>query len=680
MDDDKPALSPPPKTAASGPLALRQSWLRRWKHTLIGAPRDLRDRSVFHQLALIPVLAWVGLGADALSSAAYGPEEAFKALGDRPHLAVLLALATAATVALISASYNRMIEHFPNGGGYGVASRMLGQRVGVVAGSALIVDYVLTIAISIAAAGEALFSFLPPAWAPVAKLPVEGVLIVGLTVLNLRGVRESIMVLLPMFVLFLITHVVLLVGGVVRHMPEVGETVRRIGDGFSRDLHGADGVAAIGWVGVMAVLGRAYSLGGGTYTGIEAVSTALPLMREPRVQTAQRTMVYLAVSLAICAAGLLLLYLLWQVQHVEGKTLNAVLAEAVAHGLPGERVFVVLTLMAEATLLIVAAQAGFVGGPRVCANMAVDSWLPHSFASLSERLTTGNGVMIFGAASLVALLLSGGHISTLVVLYAINVFLDFSLTMLGMLAFWWQQRRQHPAGLLARRYALFGITFVCCSAILATTVYTKFAAGAWVTILATSGLVGFCFLVRSHDRATTRTAARLYATLKDLPLSDGPPLPTDPSQPTAVLLTGSYGPLGIHSLLGIQRAFPGQFKNVVFVSVAVLDSGELKGNDSVDQVRQRSEAALDQYVRLATALGLPAVRYLAVGTDAVDEAARLCLQVAKEYPRSVFFAGKLIFRNESWYHWLLHNNTAEAVQKRLHWAGRTVVILPARIE
>lgn len=678
MQDDR-ASDPPPPGSTSAPLVVRQTWYKRWKRALIGAPRDLRDRSIFHQLALIPVLAWVGLGADALSSAAYGPEEAFKALGGHTHLAVLLALATALTVALISASYNRLIEHFPTGGGYGVTSRMLGQRMGAVSGSALIVDFVLTIAISIAAAGDALFSFLPRQWAE-AKLPMEMVVILSLTVLNLRGVRESILVLLPMFVLFLITHVLLLVGGLVRHIPEISETARQVGEGFSRDLHGGVGAAAIGWVGMLAVLGRAYSLGGGTYTGIEAVSTALPLMREPRVKTAQRTMVYLAISLAICAAGLLLLYLLWDVQHVEGKTFNALLAEAVAGDLPGAQIFVVLTLLAEAALLIVAAQAGFIGGPRVCANMAVDSWLPHSFASLSERLTTGNGVMIFGAASLGALWLTGGHVSTLVVLYAINVFLDFTLTMFGMLLFWWQQRRHHPRGLLARRFALFGTTFACCAAILITTVVSKFLDGAWVTILVTSSLVGFCFLVRSHYRATTRTAARLYATLKDLPLADGPALPTDPSQPTAVLLIGAYGPLGIHSLLGIQRAFPGHFKNVVFISVAVLDSGELKGNDALDQVRQRSQMALDQYVRLATALGLPAACYLAVGTDAVDEAAKLCLRVAKDYPRSVYFAGKLIFRNESWYHWLLHNNTAVAVQKRLHWAGRTMVILPARIE
>ena len=673
MKDIEPPVTAPPKTVTSGPLAVRQTWFRRWKRTLIGAPRDLRDRSVFHQLALIPVLAWVGLGADALSSAAYGPEEAFKALGQHRYLAVGLALATAVTVALISAAYSRMIEAFPNGGGYGVATRMLGSRVGVVSGGALIVDYVLTITISIAAAGDAMFSFLPLSWAH-AKLPAQGALMIGLTVLNLRGVRESIIVLVPMFCLFLVTHLVLIIGGFVRHIPEIPATVHAVSEGFK------GGWGSLGLIGMLALFFRAYSLGGGTYTGIEAVSTALPLMREPRVRTAQRTMLYLAISLALCAGGLLVLYLLWNVQETHGKTLNAVLAEAVSAGIPGSGIFVIVTMASEAMLLVVAAQAGFVGGPRVCANMAVDSWLPHGFAALSERLTTGKGVFLFGLASFLVLLATGGKVGVLVVLYSINVFLAFTLTQLGMVVYWWQRRREESRSLLLRRLTLFGTCLICCASILVVTVVSKFHEGAWMTIVATSALVLGCFLVRSHYRATTRTAARLYATLKDLPLSDGPPLPTDPTLPTAVLLIGAYGPLGIHSLLNIQRAFPGHYKNVVFVSVAVLDSGELKGNDSVDQLKQRSESALDQYVRLATALGLPATRYLAVGTDAVEEAAGLCLKVAKDYPRAVFFAGKLIFRNESWYHWLLHNNTADAVQKRLHWAGRTMVILPARIE
>ena len=131
---------------------------------------------------------------------------------------------------------------------------------------------------------------------------------------------------------------------------------------------------------------HAYSLGGGTYTGIEAVSNGLPIMREPRVQTGKRTMLYMAISLAFTAAGLIVCYLLWDIRHVEGKTMNAVLARSFAGTSPLGDTFMILVLVSEGALLVVAAQAGFVDGPRVLANMAVDSWMPHRFAALSDRL------------------------------------------------------------------------------------------------------------------------------------------------------------------------------------------------------------------------------------------------------------------------------------------------------
>src|SRR5690242_309886 len=143
---------------------VREPWSDRVKRVLLGRKRELHP-NVFHKVSLIALLAWVGLGADGLSSSAYGPEEAFRTVGAHTYLAVALALATAFTVLVISYAYSRIIEQFPlGGGGYVVASRLLGQRAGVVSGSALVVDYVLTISISIAAGADALLSFLPSHW------------------------------------------------------------------------------------------------------------------------------------------------------------------------------------------------------------------------------------------------------------------------------------------------------------------------------------------------------------------------------------------------------------------------------------------------------------------------------------------------------------------------------------
>ncbi|HTK55732.1 MAG TPA: amino acid permease, partial [Gemmatimonadales bacterium] len=250
-----------------------EGWARRARRLVVGAPRDLADSKLFHRLALIPFLAWVGLGADGLSSSSYGPEEAFRALGAYPFLAVGLAALTAGTVLLISACYSRIIEEFPSGGGgYVVASKLLGPRAGVTSGSALLVDYVLTITTSVAAAGDAIYSFLPPEWAAT-KLGAEVATILLLTVLNIRGVRESVVAMLPIFLIFLVTHALMIGGGIIGHLPELPGTIARVQTGWS------EGMSTNGLMGMLLLFVRAHSMGGGTYTGIEAVSNGLTIMR-----------------------------------------------------------------------------------------------------------------------------------------------------------------------------------------------------------------------------------------------------------------------------------------------------------------------------------------------------------------------------------------------------------------
>src|SRR5262245_46598103 len=178
------------------------------KRAIFGAPKDVRDPHAFHQLSLVALFAWVGLGADGLSSSAYGPEETFRQLGEHTGLAVLLAFAMAMTVFIISYAYSRIVEHFPSGGGgYVVATELLGNKWGVLSGAALLVDYVLTITISIASGADAVFSFLPVHWAPY-KLMVECVALILLGVMNIRGVKESITILLPIFMTFVVTHAI----------------------------------------------------------------------------------------------------------------------------------------------------------------------------------------------------------------------------------------------------------------------------------------------------------------------------------------------------------------------------------------------------------------------------------------------------------------------------------------
>ena len=290
------------------------------RRKLIGAPRDIQDTSIFHKISLIPILAWIGLGADGLSSSAYGPEEAFRALGEHTYLAVFLALATALTVFIISYAYSRIIEHFPTGdGGYVVATHTLGERAGLISGCALLVDYMLTITVSVASCADALFSFLPMGLHQF-KLSFGIFLILFLILLNLRGVKESVTILAPIFMIFIVTHVFMLGYATLTHVSEMGSIARDV----QGNLH--QGLSALGGLGLLLLFLHAYSLGGGTFTGIEAVSNGLQIMRDPKVQTGKRTMLYMSTSLAFTAGGILICYLLLKVRPVEGQTLNAALA------------------------------------------------------------------------------------------------------------------------------------------------------------------------------------------------------------------------------------------------------------------------------------------------------------------------------------------------------------------
>src|SRR5262249_24360602 len=298
------------------------------RQRLFGKPRNLRDPRLFHDVSLVAFFAWVGLGADGLSSSAYRPDEAFRHLDRHYYLAIFLAVALAATVFIISYGYSRIIEHFPTGGGgYVVASKLLGERAGLVSGCALLVDYVLTITISVASGANAVFAFLPPELAQW-KFSTEVGVIAILVVMNLRGVKESVQVLTLIFVVFLLSHLVLIVGVILSRTGEVGSIAHEVQDGLRQDL-----VAnKMSWGALLLVFFRAYSLGGSSYTGIEAVSNGLAIMREPRVKTGKRTMVLMATSLAFTAGGILLAFLLMHIEPQGDTPMNALLAAKFSAG------------------------------------------------------------------------------------------------------------------------------------------------------------------------------------------------------------------------------------------------------------------------------------------------------------------------------------------------------------
>ena len=659
----------------------------RLKTVFIGKSRDLSDKRLFHNISLIAVFAWVALGADGISSSCYGPESAFVALRDQAkdhsYLSVFVALASVLTIIIICASYSQIIEAFPaGGGGYVVASKLLSPSAGVVAGCALIIDYVLTIAVSIASGADALFSFLPAHWMPY-KLMMGVAGVVFLIILNLRGVKESVVILLPIFAIFVITHIFAILYAIITHVAGmsgvVSATVNEV-----KSAH-----AEIGLGSMLILMLRAYSQGAGTYTGIEAVSNAMPMLREPRVETGRRTMRYMAASLAITVAGLLVAYLLWQVQPVAGKTLNAVLFENMTADWPAKLgfAFVLVTLVSEAGLLVIAAQAGFVGGPQVLANMALDRWFPTRFATLSDRFVTQNGVLLMGLAALLVMILSHGSVALLVVLYSINVFITFTLSQLGMVRHWWQQRAVLPAW--RKKITINGIGFVLCFFILISLSIIKFTEGGWVTLLVTGMLVAFAFAIHHHYRQTARVLKRLDDLIEVAELSgssverdraaaaEGPKL--DPKAKTAVLLVNGFNGLGLHTLLGVMRMFPGVFKNFIFVQVGVVDAGNFKGAAEIENCRRNSDSEVQRYVNYMRQHGFYAEGVTALGTDLVAEVTELSPEIIKRYPHAVFFGGQLVFPDESFVTRWLHNYAVFALQRKFYQQGFPFLILPIRV-
>lgn len=657
--------------------ALPLSLGSRIKKFFFGPARDLRDPSVGHKLSLMAFLAWVGLGADGLSSSAYGPEEAFRTLGEHSYLAVFLVLATAGTVFIISYAYSRIIEHFPTGGGgYVVATELLGKHAGVLSGCALIVDYILTITVSIAGGGDALFSLLPYSlhhW----KLPLELAAIVFLIIMNLRGVKESVTALIPVFIIFVVTHFLLIVGGIFIHLPEAFTVAQEVQQGFQ------SGLSQLGGWGLFLVFLHAYSLGGGTYTGIEAVSNGVGILREPKVATGKRTMKYMAISLAFTAGGLLLCYMLAKVRPVTGQTLNAVLTNDLVGNLHIGNFhlgiwLVIITIASEAVLLLVAAQTGFIDGPRVMANMAADSWLPRRFAALSDRLTTQNGILLFGLAAVITLFYTKGHIGILVVMYSVNVFLTFSLSEAGMIGFWFRKRQTEPTW--KKDILIHGIGFVLCFSILCVMIMEKFWQGAWITALITFVCVGLCFLIRRHYYRMALKIKDIDRILDSLPeTADFQPAPLEPEEATAVILVGGYSGLGIHIFLNIFRHFPGSFKQVLFLTVGAVTSDFFKGDHHIETLTKKTEETLRHYIHFSEKHGIPAAGNFKIGAEIVETASELCVETARQYPHCVFFAGELVFEKPQWYHRILHNETAYAILRRIRFAGLPMVILPIRI-
>lgn len=680
------------------------SWLKKLKLFILGGDRDPEDPAIFHKLSLMAFFAWIGLGTDGISSSCYGPEEAFRVLTSHPCLALLVAIASAITIFIISASYNQIIEIFPTGGGgYVVASKLLNPTVGMFSGCALLVDYVLTISLSVSSGTDAIFSFMPSEWLG-HKLVFALTGVVILIVINMRGIKESVMPLVPVFLLFIFTHAFAFIYTLVVHGMDFPQVVSETATGFQTAS------SELGVLGLFILIMKAYSMGAGTFTGIEAVSNGLPILREPKIETAKKTMLYMAISLSVTVIGFMLGYILYHVVPTPdmSKTLNAIYFEKMTADWSGQmgHIFVWVTLFSEATLLFIAAQTGFLDGPRVLANMALDRWFPAKFAMLSNRLVTRNGILLMGIAGLLTIFFSHGDVRILVVLYSINVFITFVLSQLGMMRHWWNLRGTTKHW--KRSLAINGIGFILTMFILSSVVVLKFHEGGWITIIVTGSLITLVLLIKKHYLRTGELLKKLdplvSAISEEMRLLkyekfteckvDGMPeykakrflkydsekLPKyDSDAKTAVILVSGFNGIGLHTLMNVIRMFDNVFKNYVFVQIGVVDAGTFKGSEEISKLHSYTDSDVCRYVEYIQKHGYYAESFTAIGNDVIKEVIELCPKIRGKFADVVFFGGQLVFPEETFITKWLHNYITFALQRRFYNEGIPFMIMPIKV-
>ncbi|MBI5399452.1 APC family permease [Candidatus Saganbacteria bacterium] len=654
--------------------------LRRIKNFFIGEAKNPLDRSVFHHMSLIAFFAWVGLGADGLSSSCYGPAEAFITLGRHHYLGLLIALATAATIFIIAESYSQLIEAFPTGGGgYLVASQLLSPQVGMISGCALLIDYVLTITLSVASGAEALFSLLPATWL-VYKLPIAVLMLLVLIILNLRGVKESVIILMPIFMTFVVTHIFVILYAIIPHLFGLPVVV----NATVVDVKSA--TSELGLFGVLFLLMKAYSMGAGTYTGIEAVSNGLPILREPKVKTAKETMKYMVISLAIVVLGLMFAYTLYNIQPQTGKTLNAVLFERIAGnwGLSGS-IFITITLVSEAAILFVAAQTGFLDGPRVLANMAADRWVPKRFALLSDRLVSMNGILIMGIGALILMVATNGSVGYLVILYSINVFVTFCLAQLGMVKHWWKTRQEEKKWF--NKITINGFSLLLTTFILISVTVIKFHEGGWITLVITGTLVVMMLLIRRNYNRTDKQIKNLDKIVEEVeasqPVREIPVIKKEPfnlKNKTAIVFVKDFTAVGLKTIFHIFPSFMANFKNFIFVQVGLIDAGAFKGTQELDRVKQKVEGELKRYVELMRRHGYHSESIALYGIDTGEEIQKIVPALKHRYPDATFFGGQVMFPKTAVLSNILHNQTLFSLQKQLYNSnGVQLYVLPIEL-
>jgi amino acid transporter len=442
------------------------------------------DEQKIGPLAGVPVL-----GLDALSSAAYGPEAALTlllplgALG-LEHVVPITAIIIAILL-VVYVSYRQTIGAYPNGGGsYTVAKDNLGQRWALLAGAALALDYVLNVAVGISAGVGALVSAVP-ALLP-QTLPLCLAILALLTVVNLRGTRESgITFLLPTYLFVASLGVVLVVGGVKTALAGGHPVAISTPPALAAPVEGAS----------LWLLMRAFASGCTAMTGVEAVSNGVPVFKAPTIRNAERTLTIIIAILVALLGGIALLCKAYRIGATEpGAAGYQSILSQLAGAVLGRGPLYYVTIASVVTVLALSANTSFADFPRLCRVIALDRFLPDTFAVRGRRLVFSYGVVVLSILSGLLLVVFGGVTDRLIPLFAIGAFLAFTLSQAGMVQHW----RRLPGPGARRSLVINGIGAVATGATLVVVVVSKFGEGAWIAVLVVPLLVLMFWRIHRH--------------------------------------------------------------------------------------------------------------------------------------------------------------------------------------
>ncbi|WP_370501137.1 APC family permease [Mycolicibacterium sp. jd] len=625
------------------------------RRLVLGRPfrSDTLSHTLLPKRIALPVFA-----SDALSSVAYAPEEIFLVLSVAGLAAYSMApwigLAVAGVMLIVITSYRQNVHAYPSGGGdYEVVTTNLGPTAGLTVASALLIDYVLTVAVSMSSAMSNIGSAVP--FINEHKVWFAVIAILVLASLNLRGIRESGSAFAIPTYAFMVGMYLMLAWGFFQILV-LDRDLRAESAGF--EMHSEHG-DVLGFA-LVFLVARAFSSGSAALTGVEAISNGVPAFQKPKSRNAATTLLLLGVIAVTLFLGMIMLAKATGVQiaerpheqlggapaDYEQKTLIAQLADTVFHNFP---LGLYLIAGVTALILVLAANTAFNGFPVLGSILAQDRYLPRQLHTRGDRLAFSNGILFLAFGAVAFVVAFQAQVTALIQLYIVGVFVSFTLSQIGMVRHWTRLLRTETDPAARRRMmrarVINTVGLICTGTVLVIVVVTKFVAGAWITILAMSGLFGLMKLIHRHYASVSRELEARAAETEDIVL---------PSRNHAIVLVSNAHLPTLRALAYARATRPD-----VLEAITV----------SVDDAETRQLVHKWEHSDISVPLKVVASPYREITRPVLDYVKR----ISKDSPRTVVTVFIPEYVVGHWWEQVLHNQSALRLKGRLLFEPNVMV-------